>query len=916
MKFYLFIAFLFITAISSSQEFEMTGKVLDPEGNPLESATVYVEKPSDSTLVTYTISESKGNFTLSGSSKEKQLNLLVSYAGFKPFKKVVEVKEGTQNVGELKLELQDNQLGEVTVVAARPPLTLKKDTLEFNADSFKTRQNANLEELLEKLPGVEVNSDGAITINGKPVSSIKVNGKEFFGDDPQIATKNLPKEIIEKIQVSNQKTRSEEFTGKAGDPDNKTINITLKEDKNKGYFARGTAGGGTDGRYELSGIGNIFKDDMRLSILASSNNINSSGFSFDEVYGMMGGSGARSVFGGGGGGGITKAETAGANYTNEWNDKYELNGDYFFGRNDTRQETSIQRQNILPDRTFFLNSESFSDLVNDNHRANARFEIEFDTLTQLSISPRFTANTGFSERGSSSERLSEDGDLVNNSLTSESEDIFSNSFSNNIDFVKRFGARGAYLQLEFRNAYDTQENDNYFYSESFDYRDGEEIARIQDQYIDEDANSENYSFGVSQRSVLSEDLFLDLSYNFSSNHDENQRFVYEADDNGNYTVINDTLSSDFEVKSRQHRPNAGINFEGDVWRIDTNIGLLNTTLENNNFLSETSFNNTFNNLYVRARVRYEVERSKSLSIDYSTDANVPSLRQLQPVVDRTNPNNIITGNPNLRPSYSHNIRAGYRNFDFSKRSGIFSYFNMNFTENSVVARTITDTTDLSRTTTYTNVDGVMSASLGIFYNKQKKNENKEFRYRLSLNANYNKNVGFSNGVQFDSENISVSPSVMLTYAIDDIIELNPSIGIDYNNSHYSISTLNEQEFVNQRAGLEVTTYWPKNIVFGNDISYNKFGNVSSEFDNTSILWIASLGYQFWEEKANIKLKVYDVLDQVINTRRQIGDDYIQDTNNLVLTQYAMLSFTYNLKNFGGQSFGGRGGRRSPPPPGR
>ena len=321
MKFYLFIAFLLTTAISFSQEFKMTGKVLDPEGNPLESATVYVEKPSDSTLVTYTISESTGDFTLSGRSKEKRLNLLVSYAGFKPFKKVVEVKKGTHNVGELKMELQDNQLGEVTVVAARPPLTLKKDTLEFNADSFKTRQNANLEELLEKLPGVEVNSDGEITVNGKPVSSIKVNGKEFFGDDPQIATKNLPKEIIEKIQVSNQKTRSEEFTGKAGDPDNKTINITLKEDKNKGYFARGTAGGGTSGRYELSGIANMYKDDMRLSILASSNNINTTGFSFDEVYGMMGGSGARSVFGGGGGGGITKAETAGVNYTNEWNDK-------------------------------------------------------------------------------------------------------------------------------------------------------------------------------------------------------------------------------------------------------------------------------------------------------------------------------------------------------------------------------------------------------------------------------------------------------------------------------------------------------------------------------------------------------------------------------------------------------------------
>ncbi|MCL6219737.1 outer membrane beta-barrel protein [Zunongwangia pacifica] len=914
MKFYLFIAFLFITAISFSQEFEWTGKVLDPDGNPLESATVYVEKPSDSTLVTYTISESTGNFKLSGRSKEKRLNLLVSYAGFKPFKRVVEVKEGTQDVGELKMELQDNQLGEVTVVASRPPLTLKKDTLEFNADSFKTRQNANLEELLEKLPGVEVNSDGEITVNGKPVSSIKVNGKEFFGDDPKIATKNLPKEIIEKIQVSNQKTRSEEFTGKAGDPDNKTINITIKEDKNKGYFARASVGGGSDGRYELSGIGNIFKDDMRLSILASSNNINSSGFSFDEVYGMMGGSGARSVFGGGGGGGITKAETAGLNYTNEWNDKYELNGDYFFGRNDTRQETAIQRENILPDQTFFTNSKSFSNLTNDNHRANARFEIEFDTLTKLSVSPRVTTNTGFSERGSSSERISKEGELANNSTTSESEDIVSNNFSNNVDFVKRFGKRGAYLQLEFRNSYDTRENDNYFYSESFDYRDGEEISKIQDQYIDEDSDTQNYSAGVSQRSVLSDDLFLDLSYNFSSNIDKNKRFVYEADDSGNYIVINDTLSSDFEVQSRQHTPNAGINYEGDVWRVDTNIGLLNTTLENNNFLSETSFSSTYNNLYVRARVRYEVERSKSISIDYSTNANVPSLRQLQPVVDLTNPNNIITGNPNLRPSYSHNIRGGYRNFDFSTRSGIFSYFNLSFTENSVVAKTITDTQDFSRTTTYTNVDGVMSAALGLFYNKQKKNENKEFRYRLSLNTNYNKNVGFSNGTKFNSENISVSPSVRLTYAIEDIVEINPEIGIDYNNSNYTLSTLNDQEFINQRAGLEVTTYWPKNVVFGNDISYNKFGNVSSEFDNTSILWNTSLGYQFWEDKANIKIKVYDVLDQVINTRRQIGDDYIQDTNSLVLTQYAMLSFTYNLKNFGGKSYGGRGGRRPPPPP--
>ena len=194
----------------------------------------------------------------------------------------------------IKMELATNELGEVTVVSERAPVTVKSDTLEFNAASFNTRQDANLEEVMKKLPGVEVDAQGNITVNGKPVSRILVNGKEFFGNDPKIATKNLPKEIIDKIQVVDTKTKSEEFTGKAGNPDDKTINVTIKEDKNRGYFARATAGGGTDDRYELSGIANYFKDDLRVSVLASSNNINSAGFSFDEVYDMMGGR-ARSI---------------------------------------------------------------------------------------------------------------------------------------------------------------------------------------------------------------------------------------------------------------------------------------------------------------------------------------------------------------------------------------------------------------------------------------------------------------------------------------------------------------------------------------------------------------------------------------------------------------------------------------------
>ncbi|MGA9590943.1 MAG: carboxypeptidase-like regulatory domain-containing protein, partial [Salegentibacter sp.] len=417
MKLFPTLLLLFVSSLVFSQNFEISGKILDENGEPLPSATVYVEKVADSSLITYSISEKDGSFELSGKTDAKKANFIVSYAGYQPYLKKIELSE-KMKLEPIAMEVQDNALDEITVIGAGSPVTIKKDTLEFNANAFTTRPGANLEDLMKKLPGVEVDSDGNITINGKPVSRFLVNGEEFFGSDPKIATKNLPKEIIDKVQVTDTKTKSEEFTGKPGDPDNKTVNITIKKDRNKGYFARATAGGGTDDRYELSGIANYFKDDLRLSVLASSNNINSSGFSYDEVYGIMGRSAGRNVFGGNGGG-ITKAETAGLNFVNKWNDKLQLNTDYFFGRNNTDKRTVIARENILPGGRYFTNSEDASNLLNDSHRASARFEVDFDTLTRLSVSPRLNANFGKSTRERWAESLDEDGNLINNTTVAD-----------------------------------------------------------------------------------------------------------------------------------------------------------------------------------------------------------------------------------------------------------------------------------------------------------------------------------------------------------------------------------------------------------------------------------------------------------------------------------------------------------------
>ncbi len=908
MRFLSTLFLLLSFSFAYSQSFQISGKVIDEKGRPLESATVYLEKATDSSLVTYSISEPDGSFELNGNTSAENTNLSISFAGYQTFRQQLKLEEEIA-LETITMEVQNNELDEVLINATSPPITLKKDTLEFNADSFKTRPDANLEELLRKLPGVEIDSDGQITVNGRPVSRLLVNGEEFFGDDPQIATKNLPKEIIEKIQVTDTKTRAQEFTGEDGDPDNKSINITIKEDKNRGLFSRATAGGGTNERYELSAIGNYFKDNMRLSVLASSNNINSSGFSYDEVFGMMGRSAGRNVFGNNGSG-ITKAETAGLNYVNKWNDdKYKLSGDYFFGKNDTERRTVTQRENILPDNRYFTNSEQRSNLVNNSHRANTRFEIEFDTLTRLSIRPRFNANFGKSNRFSSEESLDGDSELINDTETSNEEDLKSMDFSNNLDFIKRFGNRGAFFSAEFSHSHSRQENDNFFYSESRFYEEGEEVTEVQDQFIDDNDNRDAYSFEVRQRSVLTDQLFLDLSYELEYSNTNNERYVYEAENaNGEYNNINEELSNDFEVTTRRHIPNAGLNYEGDTWRINTDVGLLHTRLENENFLEDVNFDNTYNNLFLRARVRYELERSKSLTINYNTNANVPSIGQLQPVVDRTNPLNVRVGNPELRPTFSQNIRLNYRNFDFSTRTGIFSWFNMNFTDNNVVSVTTVDE-DLRRRTTYTNVNGAMSADLGTFYNKQYKKDAREFRYRLGLRGNYNRNIGFTNEVQYMAERYSVSPSLRFTFAIEELLDINPNYELTYNDTQYDINPDRNEDFVNHRIGIQTTSYWPENVVFGNDISYNYFGNVSPGFDNTSILWNMSLGYQFWDEDATLKVKVYDLLDQNIDTRRVIGDDFIQDTSNLILTRYAMLSFTYKFERFGGIDRNGGRGRR-------
>lgn len=910
MRKFLFAFFCLISLTTTAQEFKITGIVKDTTNFPLEAATIYVETLSDSTLVNYTITDKTGHFEIEGRSPEKNVNLFISYTGYRVHKQKITLDKALIELGEIKMLPSTNELGEVTITA-RSPITVKQDTLQFNAGSFATQPDANLEELLKKLPGVQVDNDGNITVNGKPVSKILVNGEEFFGDDPKIATKNLPKEIIDKIQVVDTKTKEQEFTGEAGDPDNKTINIELKEDMDKGWFARLTAGGGTDEHYTMSGIANYFNGDFRLSVLGGSNNVNQPGFSFNEIYDMMGSnaysitrssSGAFGINGlsFGSYSGITKSETAGMNLVDKFGENIELSANYFFGKSDTRDENSVRRENILPDRHYFSNSDSRSNYENDSHRASVDFEFKPDTLTRISINPNFNINKGFSDRDSSSESLDENGNIINTSTTSSNTENYNGNFSNRLNAIRKFGSRGAYLQLNFRNENKVSRDDDFFFSEREIFDGSGSPAEIQDQFIEEEQEENEYDLGATQRSVLAEDFFLDLSYDVTFQNGSNSRKVFDFDGNtGSYSDFDSQLSNEFEFNSTKHIPNIGLSYESEKWRASFDAGLLNTTLKSENIAAGTSFENNFNNLYLSSRIRYQIKKSTSVYIYYGNDTQIPSIQQLQPVTNRTNPLNIVTGNPDLKPAFNQRIRLGYNNYDFASRSGFYVYGSVNFTDDQVVSVTTTDA-DLVRSTTYTNVDGAMNGYVGFNFNKQHKKDARIFRYNMGLWSNYAKSIGFSNGEKFESEQYSFHPRVGFTYEIEDIFSVSPTYSLGFRLNQYDIFQDREENYTDHSLDLELTTYWPENLVLNSDFQYTYHGNVSSGFDPTSLMWNASLGYQFWDKDATIKLSVYDLLNENVSVRRSTGEDFIQDTRSLVLEQYFMLSFTYKFTKFGGK----------------
>ncbi|WP_228850735.1 outer membrane beta-barrel protein [Aegicerativicinus sediminis] len=914
--FLLILIFFSFLSYSQSKNFSIKGSVFaETDSIPLEAATIYLEREKDTTLVTYTISDNKGRFELLGNTYDDHLLLRISSIGFQPYSKKVKVTDGVINFPKIYLPVA-NQLDVVTITST-PPITIKKDTLEFNVKSFKTKKDATVEDLLKQLPGVEVDDTGAITVNGKPVNKILVNGKPFFGDDPTITTRNLTKEIIEKVQITDTKTKSEAFTGEKGDSENQTINLTIKKENNKGIFGRVAAGAGTDDRYEFAGIVNYFNNDRRISALYGGNNINSPGFSFGEIEKMFGNPSSVSINSNGnfvmdgrsfgGGAGITTSQNAGVNYADVLAKDIDLQGDYFLSSSDSENETRRSRENILPDRRYFSNFNSSSIADSENHKVNMGFDIEIDSTFLVNIAPSFQFSRNDTFFNSSEETLDENLDRVNSSTRDSKVENSGKDFQTRLSATKKFGNKGGFIKGNINTRLGNTEIDDFLYSETL-FESGQEDI-IRDQYSDELRNNQFFDGQLTFRvPLIAKKLFANIKFGQRNEITENIRSTYDFNETTQeYSDFNTLLSTNFTYRDYKSKPEIGLEYSGEKLSIRGNVGWAMRKLESEDILRpQTNLSRNFDAVELEANVSYRFSSKASIYTTYQLSNNPPQLRQLQAFQDISDPLNVIIGNPNLKPENNHRFYLGFNNFDFQKRTGIFAHLFGNYYDNRVISKTVVDSETLARTTTYENVSGNYNVGGNISGSKTINLDTlRTLRVRVSAFANLNKNINYNNDIQYASVSKTITPNVRLAFNWKDVMEFEPNYSISFTNTSFDISDFEDRNFTRHTLGIRTESYIPKGFEWRNDISFNYNPNISGDFQKSYWSWNSTLDYNFHNDRATLSLKVYDLLNQNNNARRTSSENFIQDEESTVLRRYFMLSFSWKFNTLGKKGEVGR-----------
>ncbi|RCR70886.1 outer membrane beta-barrel protein [Larkinella punicea] len=914
------------TVVAQSQ---LRGAVVDSTTRkPLMEATVSLLSVRDSSVVTFMITNGDGEFTFKNVAVGTY-RLLITYVGYRNKSKRIAITAGkpVTDAGTLEMTTQAVNLNEVVVKQEGPPIVIKQDTVEFNAGAFKTQPNAMVENLLKKLPGVEVDRDGTIKAQGQEVKRVLVDGKPFFGDDPKMATRNLPADIIDKVQMYDQQSDQSQFSGIDDGDRNKTINLVTKKDKRKGYFGQQSIGAGPnetndDVRYAARLNLNRFNGNQQISLIGQANNINQQGFTGQNIFG--GGAGLGANFGGGGmittggrsgGGGnggntnaITRTLAGGLNYRDQWGKKVDVAGSYFLNDLNTVTDQQSRRQYALPDTSYQVNQNSTSRNQVTSHRFNMRFNYQIDSLTTLRITPGFTLQNSEYQSINQSQTLTNDAissveqldstNLINTSNTNYNSTGNGISGNNNALLMRKFKRKGRTLSLNWNIAVNNQQTDgiNQSLNQFFGQTGGRSNQNI-DQRNEQTSKSVTNSINLTYTEPLSLSKTLEFHYNYSNNRNTSNRSVNDYDESTkDYTEFNSSLSNNFVNNYLTNRVGSTLQNKRLKYTYALGFDMQQANLHSDNQTRDVSLNKSFTNVLPNAMFTYNFSKNRTLRFNYRSRTNAPSVSQLQPVADNTNPLNIRLGNPDLKQEFSNTVSLNYNNFQQTTFRSVFAMLNATQTNNKIVNAT-TFTNQGAQTTQPVNTNGYYNVmaflAIGRRIQPLKANVN------LTSNINFNRGVSLVNSQTNRSQNWTFSQGARINSNFDEKLEFGLSGNISYQTALYSLQTNQNTEYFNKSLSGDLYYQLPFRLVVTTDVTYNNYSGKSAGSVQNFALWNVALTRQFFKNRqGELKLQVYDLLNQNRSISRNVTETYTEETNSRVLNRYFMLSFTYNLRRFG------------------
>ena len=888
MRYFLLAFFCLITFATLAQNTrEVSGTVIDSVKQPVIAASIKLTSSQD-TLTTLT--DANGVFSFRN-VKASQFLITVSSLGYRP-KNQKFTNNQTDNqisLSPIVIKEQANVLNEV-VVSGTLAVTVKEDTVEYKASNYKLKENALAEDMLKKLPGVEVDKDGNVTAQGKAITKVRVNGKDYFGGDVKTATQNLPADIIDKMQVIDDYGDQANLTGiRTGDPE-RILNIQIRPDKNKGYLARGTVGGGSKERYQASASANYFNNTQQISFLGNLNNTNASLFSIGSSQNRGGRSDAGSSDG------INSISSLGLNFRQELNKKVTTYGSYsYFLKDNTVLSNSIQ-QNIYNDVVINSTINNPSNSLNHNHRFNWNLEYKPDTLNYVKISPflNYTNNKGLSNPFSTIQRgnqtTTSSGPSISNATTP--------SFGGNVLLNHRFKKIGRNISVfgnvnvsnnergqDITNLIVVDQNTSF-------YRQLQNITN----------NSTNTGANLSYTEPLSSKSFLEFNYNYNRTNYINNRQTDSVNSAGT-AMHSQSLSNDYQYSFTTNK--AGINYRFNEKRYNYTLGasIQPSLLRGSSVLNglPASYQKNGFNFIPVARFSYKFSKTRSFNFSYRGNSSEPTFNQLQPITDKSNTQFWYTGNPNLKSEYNQSVSLRYNNFDAKTGNTVFTNFSANFTNDKIVnnisqvgsaGRVIQEIKYLN-TNGYYNVNG--------FYNFSKPFNEKKYVVSINGSANYINNISFSDVIENRSKNWILSQGLNLQINPMDWLEVNPGVRYSYNANTNDILTKGNTKVSSWSYNLNSKTYFTKTFLAGVDFSKTVNNGYSSLLASNPLILNTYIEKQFFKGNAGqLRLQAYDLFNEGTNIGRSVNGTLITDSYTNKLTRYFMLTFTMKLQKFSGK----------------